>query len=53
MRPVFLAFSGCVFDSGDELLDAAVVESGERVAEVDGRAAGDAGGEPEGPLFSS
>jgi aspartyl/asparaginyl-tRNA synthetase len=49
----FLGVSGCVFDGGNELLDAAVVESGERVAEVDGCAAGDAGGEPEGPLFSS
>jgi hypothetical protein len=53
MRPVFWAFSGCVSDSGDELLDVAVVESGEGVAEVDGCAASDAGGEPEGSLFSS
>jgi len=40
-------------DGGDELLDAAVVESGDGVAEADGDAVGDAGGEPEGPLFSA
>jgi hypothetical protein len=37
------AFSGRVQDRGDQSLNVAVIESGCRVAEIDGDAAGEAG----------
>jgi len=48
-----MGFPGCPADGGDQKLDVAVVEPGERVAEVGGDAVGEAGGDPEHPLLSS
>jgi hypothetical protein len=45
------SFSGCVPDSGEEERGVAVVESGDGVAQVDGDAVGEAGGQQKDAPF--
>jgi hypothetical protein len=47
-----MTIPGCVPDRGDELGGVVVVESGGVVAEVDGDASGEAGGELEDAAFA-